>query len=58
VSYIHCSLSKTTDETSTLISGELGISLSTLNDIVSNWLTNEPERKRLQQQNIGRDQSE
>jgi len=54
VSLIHCSLLKTTDETSTLISEELGISLSALNDIVSDWLTNEPERKRLQQQNIGR----
>jgi hypothetical protein len=43
---VHCSLSKTTDETSTLISEELGISLSTLNVIVSNWLTAEPERKR------------
>jgi len=51
---MHCSLGKTTDETSTLISEELGISLSTLNDIVSNWLTDEPERKRSQQKNIRR----
>jgi len=48
VSHIHCSLLKTT---STLISEELGISLSTLKDIVPDWPTKEPERKILQQQN-------
>jgi len=51
---MHRSLSKTTDETSTHISKELGISLSTLNDSVSNCLTVEPKRKRSQQQNKGR----
>jgi hypothetical protein len=43
---MHCGLSKTTEETSALISEELGISLSPLNVIVSNWLTVEPERKK------------
>jgi hypothetical protein len=38
----------------TLISEELGISLSSLNVIVSNWLIVEPERERSQQQNIGK----
>jgi hypothetical protein len=50
---MHCSFSKTTDETS-FIGEELGISLSSLNVTVSNWLTVGPERKGLQQQNIGR----
>jgi hypothetical protein len=54
VSHMHCSLRKTTDETSTLISEVIGISLSALNDIFLNWLTDEAERKRMQQQNIGR----
>jgi len=36
------------------ISEELGIPLSAFNVTVSNWLTVEPERKGLQQQNIGR----
>jgi hypothetical protein len=50
---MQCSLSKTTDETSTLVSEELGISLSSLNVIVSDLFTVEPESKRSLQQNIG-----
>ena len=34
VSHMHCSFGKTTDEISTLITEELGISLSTLNVII------------------------
>jgi hypothetical protein len=54
VSHLYCSLRKTTYDTSTLISEELGISVSTFNVVVSDWHAVEPERKRSKQQNKGR----